>query len=267
MEITNWCYDEPKRTDYLWNDYFEWWESWESKKIADLMEWKIFNQNANKDTLKACSAYWLTYIYNWYQVVEYEKNWLIFEQDDPRWKWRAFQEERWMINSGASLQDMLDFFKRRWLIDWYVKCTTAKEVSNAINNWFLIYTGSAKCNWTKAGKSWKFEYDENGAKHCFSIIDVDWTDLIGINSFWDKRWTNWYFRIPFENYKDLYSTYAVIDHDDSGKLETLKFNAEYEKAIELWITNWTRPNDTSTRKETAVMILRMYKKLLEDIKK
>ena len=38
---------------------------------------------------------------------------------------------------------------------------------------------------------------------------------------------------------------------------------EFDKAIELGITNWTRPDDPMTRREWAVMVYRLYKKLLD----
>lgn len=250
------AYDEPSRYDYLWSDYVEW--EWEKKKFCEWYTLKVRNQNANKDTLTWCSAYWLTYIYNWNQLMEFGKEWIEFEQDDPRRKWLAFQSERGYPNAWASLQEMMTFFKNRWLIDWYVRARTVQECKNALNNWCWIYTGSNKCNWKLAGKEKKFVYDVNGAWHCFSIVDY-WSGwLRAINSFWDKRWDWWYFDIPEDDYKHIFSTYAIVDHDDKWKLDELKFNMEYQKAVELWITNWARPNDKMTRKEWAVMIYRAY---------
>ena len=108
--VQNACYDEPSRYDYLWSDYAEWWET---KKFCEWFKLKVRNQNANKDTLKWCSAYGLTYIYNWNQLMEFAKAWIEFEQDDPRWKRLAFQAERGYPNSWASLQEMMSFFKKR----------------------------------------------------------------------------------------------------------------------------------------------------------
>ena len=257
--VVNAAYDEPSRYDYLWSDYVEW--GLDNKKFCEWYDLKVWNQNANKDTLTGCSAYWLTYIYNWNQLVEFGKEWIEFEQEDPRWKWLAFQAERWYPNAWASLQEMMSFFKNRWLIDWYVRAKTVQECKNALNNWCWIYTWSNKCSWKLAGKEKKFVYDENGAGHCFSIVDY-WSGwLRAINSFGDKWWDGWYFDIPEDDYKYIFSTYAIVDHDDRGKLDELKFNMEYQKATELWITNGSRPNDNATRKEVAVMNYRTYKML------
>lgn len=259
LKQLNAVYDEPSRYDYLWEDYAEWNDS---KKIVDKFNIKVRNQNTNKDTRKACSVYWLTAIFNWYQCVEFDKMDLEFEQEDPRRKWLAFQNERWYQDMWASLQDVMRFFKVRWLIDWYLKATTVQECKNAINNWYLIYTGSSKANWTKTGQNKEFYYDEKWASHCFAIVDYDETWFIAINSFGETWWDKWFFHIDFDKYNYLFTTYVIIDHDDTGKLDVLKFNMEYQKAIEQWITNWTRPDEPATRKETAVMIYRACKNIL-----
>lgn len=258
LKQLNAVYDEPSRYDYLWKDYVEWNET--KKKFCEWYNLKIWNQNANKDTLKWCSAYGLTYVYNGNQLVEFGNEWIEFEQDDPRWKWLAFQAERGYPNSWASLQDMMKFFKNRWLIDWFVKCTTAQECKNALNNGCWIYTWSGLCSWSKTSKAKSFVYDANWANHCFSVVDYRSGWLRAVNSFWDGRWNGWYFDIPDDDYWNLFSTYAIVDHDDSGKLQEMRFNMEYQKAIEQKITNWTRPDDPATRKEVAVMIYRATNK-------
>lgn len=254
----NAVYDNPSEYDILWSEYAEWNSKW---RLADKYKIKVRNQNANKDTLKGCSAYGLTWIYNWYQLREYDENGIEFEQEDPRWKWLAFQAERGYPNSWASLQDMMSFFKKRGLIDWYVKCNTVQECKNAMNNGFLIYTWSNKCNWSKASKAKSFVYDPNWAAHCFFIENFKDDAFVGVNSFWENRWDNGRFDIPFDQYWNIYSTYAIIDHDDTWKLAELVFNAQYQKAIELGITNGSDPDGTLTRKQWAVMNYRVFKLL------
>ena len=136
LKVLDGTYDNPSEYDITWEEYAEWGTG---KRIADKYKIKVWNQNANKDTLKWCSAYWLTWIFNWYQLREYDENWIEFEQEDPRWKWLAFQAERGYPNSWASLQDMMSFFRRRGLIDWYVVAKNIQEIKNAIDNGFMIY--------------------------------------------------------------------------------------------------------------------------------
>ena len=256
--------DEPRetdflRSDYIWNDYGE----WETKKIVDQVKIKVRNQFDQEETYKACSAYWLTAIFNWNQGVEFLKQWIEFEQEDPRWKRNTFQAERWYLDKGASLQEMMSFFKKHWLIDWYLKTVNVEETKNAINNWCLIYSWSNYWNRSQTSKSWELTIMEYTTWHCFSIIDFDENGFIAINSFWEKRWNKWFFHINYEKYSKLFTTYAIIDHDDTWKIDAMLFDLEYQKAIENKITNWTRSNDPVTRKECAVMCYRVMKKCLE----
>lgn len=259
--------DVPSKSDFLWEDFI--WDEyveWGTKKIVDQVKIKVRDQYDQKDTYKACSAYGATAIYNWYQSVEFMNQWLEFEQEDPRWKWEAYQATRWYPDKWASLQEIMTFFKNRWLIDWYVKTKNVEETKNAIKNWYLIYTGSDKCWWSATSKAKEFVYDANGAAHCFSIIDYDDTWFIAINSFWEDWGDKGLFHINFDKYQYIYSTYALIDHDDRWKIDELVYKMEFEKAIELWITNWTRPDEPMTRREWAVMNYRVLKKVLDMLK-
>lgn len=252
----NAIYDNPWKYDIQWEDYVE----WAKGKKFPWKKLKVRNQNAYKDTVSGCWVYGLTYIYNGNQINEFEDKWIEFEQEDPRWKWYTFQAERWNPwNVWSSLQECMSFFKKRWLIDWYVKCNTIEECKNALNNWCWIYTWTTKCNWKQAKANKEFAYDPNWAAHCIAIVDYDDTGFISINSFGEYWWDKWYFHINYDMFDNLFSKYAIVDHDDSGKLDELVFNAQFQKAIELGITNWTRPDDPATRKEVAVMIYRALK--------
>ena len=253
-------YDEPSKYDFQREEYAEWFGD---KVKFPWFRLQVRNQYDQKETYKACSCYWLTAIFNWNQIIEFEKQWLEFEQENPRRKRQVFQAERWYPDSWASLQAMMKFFTKRKLIDWYVQCKSAQECKNAMKNSFWIYTWSSLCSRSKTNKAKQFVYDENWGNHCFAVVDYDDNWLRAINSFWKDYWKDWYFYIPDDNFKDLFSCYAIIDHDDTWKIDEMKYNMEYQKAIELQFTNGTRPDDNATRKETAVMIYRAYKKLLE----
>lgn len=255
--------DEPKKTDFLRDDFAgDEYGEWETKKIVDQVKIKVRNQYAQSETFKACSCYWLTAIFNGNQSVEFMKQWIEFDQEDPRRKRLAFQAERWYLDKGASIQEMMSFFRKRGLIDWYVLCNTAEKCKNAINNWFLIYTWSKYWSRSKTSQSGEFTVQGETTGHCFSIIDHDDTWFVAINSFGENRWKEWFFHINFDKYSKLFSTYAIIDHDDTWKIDQMLFDLEYQKAIENKITNGTRPNDPVTRKECAVMSYRVLKKAL-----
>ena len=257
-KLNNAIYDNPQDTDFLWKDYVAW-----TRKRFPGQKLKVRNQNASIDTISWCGIYWLTYIYNWNQINEFEEKDIEREQEDPKWKRYTFQAERWNPgnNVWSTLQDCIKFFKDRKLIDWYLTCKNSEECKNAIKNWFWVYTGTNKCNRKKTDQSYEFEYDEDWASHCIAIVDYDDTGFWSINSFWETRWKKWFFHIDYDKYKYLYTTYAIIDHDDSGQLEQMVYNMQYQKAIELWITNWTRPDEPATRRQVAVQIYRMYKTL------
>jgi hypothetical protein len=140
-----------------------------------------------------------------------------------------------------------------------MRSNTKQWTKNALDNWFLIYTGTNKCNWKATSKSWVFVKKLNAWWHCFFIVGYDDNWFIAVNSFWNDWWDNWYFNIPFDNYNDLFSKNVIMDQDDTWIIKNLNYEREYKEAIELWITNWTRPNDTVTRKECAVMAYRASK--------
>ena len=258
LKVLNAVYDNPSEYDFQWAEYVE---GLYNKKEFPCKELKVWNQYDQEETYKACSCYGLTAIFNWNNMIEFSKKGIEWEQENPRWKWNVFQAERGYPDMWASLQDMMKFFNKRKLIDWYLQCKTAQECKNALKNWFGIYTGSKLCSWSKTSKAKSFVYDSNWANHCFAVVGYDDNWLIAINSFGENWGDKWFFYIPDENYKNLFSTYAIVDHDDTGKIEEMRFNMEYQKAIELQITNWTRPDDMATRKEVAVMVYRAYKKL------
>lgn len=85
-------WDKPGKYDIEYSEYAEGLS--EPGQILDKYSLKVRNQNQNRDTLCGCSVYGATYCYNGYQLREYDNSGLEFEQEDPRWKWLAFQAER-----------------------------------------------------------------------------------------------------------------------------------------------------------------------------
>ena len=255
IEEKDYIYDNPSEYDILRKDYVE----WEGKQRFPWKKIKVRNQNAYKDTVSGCGIYGLTAIYNWNQLNEFADKGIEFEQEDPRWKRYTFQAERWNPwNVGSSLQDCMSFFRKHWLIDWYLKCTTVEECKNAIKNGCGIYTWSNKVSWKESSKN-KELTQGSGWAHCVALVDYDDTWFIMINSFGTNWWDNWFCHVNYDKFNLLFTTYAIVDHDDSGKLSELIYKAEFNKAIELGITNWTRPDEPATRREVSVQIYRLYK--------
>ena len=257
-------HDEPSSKDWLYSDFIknieESGEWLNSETYRDKTKMKVRDQFDQKTTWKACSVYWLTSPYNWYNVREWASRWLEYKQENPRRKWEAYQATRLRPNIWSSLQAILKFFRERKLIDWHVKAIWVEEMKNALDNWFYIYTWSKHCSWKNAWKKWEFVYTTKWWAHCFSIIDYDGKWFTAINSFGDDRWNKWYFNIPFEDIKYLYSANVIIDHDDTGSLQKMKDEADIQKAISMWITNWSNLDDTATRREVILMMIRWLKK-------
>ncbi len=255
--------DSPSSKDWKYSDFIknreenaEWISEnkWWDKEI--MIVWDQFDQDT---TYKGCTAYWLTSPYNWYNMKEYADAWVEYSQEDPRRKWEAYQATRWRPNVGSSLQKMMSFFRTRKLIDWNVVANGVEEMKNALDNDFYIYTGTNSCNWRETSRTGIFVYKRNGWGHWFAIIGYDEIWFIAINSFWDDRGNKGYFTIPFKDEKYLYSTNVIIDHDNTGSLQSMKDDADIQKAIELWITNWSNLDDMATRRETVLMIVRWLK--------
>ena len=258
--IENTCTDEPKSTDYKRSDVF----GDEEVEWAKIVKWPkdkliLQNQNSDKRTYKACTRFGLMHCMNAENVNEFLNQWFDYKQDNATDFWLRLQQSRWRLNIGSSLQSALNQAKKEWFIDWYVVCETEDQMKKAIDNWMFIYTGSDKIDWTKTGqKKETVLWCWWGHAFCIWIYDNYW--FIPVNSFGEKRGNWWYWTIHFGMKNKLYTTYAVIDKDSSGKLNAYKFNNEFNQAIKLWITNGTNPDKPATRKEVAVMIYRATKK-------
>lgn len=258
-------FDNPDSRDYSYEKFFmnEYWQG-AVKKVWDRTKVSIWNQFDDKTTYKACTVYASWILYNAYNIVEYSRFNVEFNQVDPKFKRHQFQETRWRPNTGSSLQTVMRFFRSKWWIDWWLVSETIEWTKNAIKNWFLIYTGSDKCDWNATGKSKVFVYKNNWSWHAFSLVDYNDDWFIAVNSFGKKWWDEWYFLVPYNNFNDLYTKNVIIDKDDTGIIKNLNYENEYKKAIEMGITNGLNPEIPTTRKECAVMAYRVYKKIMEN---
>jgi hypothetical protein len=252
--------DEPTSDDWLYSDFIKNQEEgaeWDRPVIyrdKDVMKvWDQFDQNT---TYKGCTAYWLTSPYNWYNVREWAKSGLEYEQENPRWKWEAYQATRWRPNVWSSLQKILKFFRDRKLIDGSVTAVWVSECKNALDNWFYLYSGSKYCNRRKSWASGKFVYNRKWGWHAFAIVDYNDEWFIAINSFGDDRGDKGYFIIPFDDFKYLYSCNVIIDHDNTGSLQTMRDDCDIQKAIEMGITNGSDLESFAIKRDIVLMLVR-----------
>ena len=250
--------DLQDNRDYIYEDvymkeYWDWKKVW---PIWDELVNKIYDQFDQESTYKACGGYSLWIIYNWNNIIEYQNKGFKFEQENPKTYRHIFQNKRWRPNRWSKVTEILKFFRDVWLIEWRMIATTIGWLKNAIENWFLVMTGTQHCDRRKASKKKEYVYSKNYWWHFFDIIWYDKKWRIAANSFGTDRWDMWYFKIPYKYTKYLFQRRVVVDKDDKGIIENLNFAREYKEAIDLWITNWTDPNKPATKKEVSVMIYR-----------
>jgi len=249
--------------DYIYEDeymkeYWAWTTSW-SKRDKNKMI--IRDQFDQKKTWKACWSYATQQIINWNNVKEYASEWFEYKQKNPKYLWYWLQSSRWRPNRWSSITEQLRYARKIWAIEGWMRAITREGRKNAIDNWFYLLTWSKDCDWRKTWASGKFVYKKNAWWHMFPIVDYNEEWWIVPNSFWDDRWDKGYFTVPYEDEKYLFSTQVVIDADDTWTLKSLNFAREFDEAISLWITNGTNPDKPATRREVAVMNLRVYKML------
>jgi hypothetical protein len=257
--------DTTDTRDYIYEDIYmkDHWNGIKAGPIWDTAKMKIYNQFDQTSTYKACSCYGLWWVYNGNNVEEYWQKEIEFEQEDPKNKRFPFQAKRGRPNEGASLQNMMKFYIKRERIEWYLKVNTEDGMKNAIDNQFLIYSGTKYASWRKTWAEWKFVYYKNWGWHCFFIVWYDDIGRICVNSFGKKRGKDWYFTVPYADTKYLFTRYAIVDHDDTGVLKNMEYQKEILESIALWLTDWTRPKEPASREEVWVIWLRVLKKALQ----
>jgi len=244
--------DEPDDRDYLYEEVF--WSVETVKKVQFPKSiLKIQDQSAKKDTGMACSRFWGIHIHNAQQIIEH---WPTFKQIEARGVWLMYLK----INSkaeqeGATLQSVLKQLKDLGYIAGFAKCITDEQRKQAIDRGQRILSWSLYGDWwyVRDHKIYRDRTDGVKAWHIYSIIWYDDTGWEAINSFWPS---NGYFKIPYEFTGSLFSTYALIDKDETGELQAHKDKLLLEQARNLWIWNWNDPQKQVTREEAVLMLMR-----------
>ena len=223
------CIDIPDSRDFDFNEFAKEFAEWETINNRPNQEIKLQDQK----NVPACTRFALTHIVNAENINEYNKNWYKFDQLDA-----LTLRNRW--SKQLYLQSALKEFRSWGLIEWSLIIPKDKNViesmRKALNMWCYIYTWSS--NW------WRWNW-----KHPFNYIKrTDWKfvwharDIVedqpeqrrfkAINSRWENWWDKWYFYIPYSDIESIYSMYAIIDKDDTGKFQTFKAKEIAKQTIE-----------------------------------
>lgn len=223
--------DEPSVKDYLFDDF-------ENIKHSDPEYAEGSDKTRPKDTFQvqnqwntpACTGFSQGHIYNGNNIIEDKKIWESRPQVNPAIFWDQFCELRWENKTGTSIQTMAQFFKKKWLIEWYVTIHNRAtdlvgKMRKAIDNGNFLCTGSSNGDWAETKKTGIYTLRKNNkfGWHAWCIVSYEDNFFWAINSWWDKRGPHgWYFKVPNELVTKLYSKLAIIDKDDSIYFQMLK---------------------------------------------
>ena len=157
----------------------------------------------------------------------------------------------------ATVQSAIKQFYDDWYIEWYAVCKDDASRKQAIDAGHWILTGSL--TWDRAyvrdNKIYRDRTDGKQLGHIFCIVGYDNTGRLAINSYWPN---NGYFTIPYAYTGSLFSTYAIIDKDESWSLQAYKDSQLLQKMQDLGVRNWKDPTLQITREQCALMIGRTY---------
>lgn len=261
--------DEPRDTDYLHEEVYEefggGWEWVQNRRTS------IQNQNAQVETHYACPIYGLTHAINELNAMEGEKVGEVRTELSALENTRAIvsTKERWFNPKlWGSMQWAMDYARKRGWIDGYTVVRkryggNGDWMANALNNGFILYTGSGGIDWKNTCLSpgaicvlWT-AYNHIICIDGWSIIN--WERAFHIRqSVWDKYYDKGHAYLLESQLHVLFTCYAITDKDDTNEL----YN---HKAKRLGIYNGERDTDLATRLETATMFSRASWKPLSEI--
>gem|GEM_PF-4041595 len=169
---------------------------------------------------------------------------------------------------GATLQSALEQAKGEGYIQGYLRITTYRDLEDAIQKGWYIYTGSNNGDWatTKHTRNYTIKTRPT-VGHAFALMKKNQL----LNSYGPN---NGYFTFPRELFDSTYSKYAIIPKDNKNILLQHKNNImkninleSAKKAFENGIWNGENPQETATREETAAMIYRAMEQLKKELRK
>ena len=231
------AYDNPDKRDYLFEDFLEYAE-WEGKAFKfDIDKVTVFNQKWTP----ACTMYGGIHLVNILNLNEDRINWYPErEQINPATPRNLFCAERGNFLSWDSIQNVANWLKKKWYIEWYVTITskqpiekTIQQVDIALSMWGIA-TGSAFGDWAKIRKTGI--YTDSDPKyflgHAWDIVIKEkvWDYYKCMNSWGENRWPyKGYFLIHKNDLNKIYSKLVYIDKNDK---DLFKNFAEIQKVKE-----------------------------------
>lgn len=213
--------DIPDTNDYIFEDLF-WATETPDLKSFPKEELMVQNQKLFSDTQMACWCFWLTHISNAQNILEFWKIWKSYNQVVARDLWLEYIKENPKARyEWSTLQTWLNRFKNMWLIIWYTKINSIEDAKKAIDLWQYIYSWALNWDWNSVKNTWIYKTSKTKTYGHLFTAWVWYNDVwfIAINSYWPK---NWYFIIPYEEWNNLYSKYAIVDNENEEVIKTYK---------------------------------------------
>jgi len=131
MEPLNACADEPKSTDFAYDQL----DFGSTEEVTDIkfLPKTIFNQGAEAVTGMACSRYGMVHIVNAQNLHVSEVTGGAFAELNPKPYWLAYLEENPDARrDGATLQSALSQFKANGLITGYAVANSVELMKSAL---------------------------------------------------------------------------------------------------------------------------------------
>ena len=203
--------------------------------------------------LMSCTRQWLAHITNGNNILAQweQEDWLAKRVWLEYCKTVPFAKTDW-----ASLQSSLDQFLAQKLISGYSKTYTIEAMKSAIDSWRFIFTWSQNGDWAYVSQTRKYRLrtDNRTRGHAICIVGYNTAWWIALNSYGPE---NGVFEIPYNLTQTLFSRYAISDFEDAEKILSFKrdvMQKNIQKAIDAWITNWSRQDKPATRWEVMTMM-------------
>jgi hypothetical protein len=240
-------FDRPRTKDRFYRD-LEYWGG-ETPAVVDLSSWVvIYNQWADDYTKMACGSYSQIHGTNTHNTYNVEGM-----TYDP-YKHRELFVEKYKtddydpIEKWSSIQDQLDFQKKKSYITGRVKIFTAQECEENLIKWRTIVTGSKKIDRKKTKTSaGNIAVIGTWAAHLVVIVWYDRNKelLRCMNSYWPNYMDNGFFYVKYSDIPSLYSMYALLDKKDLRTINQWRMKIfANQRAKKMWgKVYWYNPSN------------------------